>query len=127
MVYWMDAGGVDTTKLQLGLYGKNFRGLHAAGAIKKEEIVLLVPDRYILAYPVVSTTSIGKQIIDKDLRNFFGQHILYVAFLLEQKAMDPSKRHWGPFLNSFPTTFDEFPLFYSKEELDYLEGSPIVG
>jgi len=50
----MDAGGVDTTKLQLGLYGKNFRGLHAAGEIKKDEIVLLVPDRYILAYPVVS-------------------------------------------------------------------------
>ena len=31
---------------------------------------------------------------------------------------------WQHFLDFMPKTFDEFPLFYTEEEMGWLEGSP---
>ncbi len=34
---------------------------------------------------------------------------------------------WKPYLNLLPKNLDNFPIFYTKEELNWLEGSPFLG
>ena len=60
LIEWMQAGGAYTEKLDLRYYAENFRGVHAARDIKKDETVLFVPFKLILTLDNVSDTPIGK-------------------------------------------------------------------
>ena len=53
MIEWLGDGGVDTSKVCIYEYAENYRGLHAAKDIKKDEIILFVPDEYIISYAFV--------------------------------------------------------------------------
>jgi transposase len=45
--------------------------------------------------------------------------------LLEQSRIISSQREFGAYLNILPKTLKQFPVFFSDQEVEYLEGSPL--
>ena len=60
MISWLQAGGTDTSKIAIMSYAENLRGIHASVDIKANEMVILIPERYMLTSSVVADNPIGK-------------------------------------------------------------------
>ena len=123
---WLQAGDTNCGKVALVLYEKNHRGLMTTKDIKEGEIVLCIPNKFILGYHLASESPIGKQMLQKNLKSYFGQNILFVAYILEERRKKPKETMWKPFFDLFPDNFNNFPLFYTNEELKELTGSPFL-
>ena len=99
--------------------------MHAAQDIKKGDIILFVPDEYLIDMPKVSEGSeIAKKMFYHCTKNFFGQHILFAAYILTEKKKPRKDRKFAEFFDVLPKQFNEWPLFFTEDDLAYLEGSP---
>ena len=60
------------------------RGLHAARDIEEGEIILCVPDDYVLTLDYVKNTPIGKKMIEKDIisKLYFPNHSLFAVYVM---------------------------------------------
>jgi hypothetical protein len=46
------------------------------------------------------------------------------SYILEEKEKPDCK--FRKYIDLLPDNFDEFPIFYSDQEVSYLEGSPLI-
>ena len=126
----MNLGGVDTSKVQVLQHQEGMRGLYATCDIKKDEVILFVPDRYILCseriIDIPQIDSIIKMIEKRKLKNVFGELIVFAIYILLEMRKPSHQREFGPYFDIFPTDFRQFPLWFAEEELELLKGSPIL-
>ncbi len=64
------------------------------------------------------------KIINANLDLLSPKHSFLSAFLLQEKSKDNSQ--WKNYLNVLPQNYDNFPIFFSEEENQYLIGSPFL-
>lgn len=50
------------------------------------------------------------------------KHSFLATYLMEERRKDSS--YFDPYMDILPKNFDNFPIFYTKEERAWLEGSP---
>jgi len=50
----------------------------------------------------------------------------YLALALLEEKQKGSDSKWFKYLDTMPTSFDEFPIFYTDEELEMLKNSSIL-
>ena len=82
LVDWMGKAGAKTSKLELQFYTEKARGVHAACDIKQGEAILFVPESRILTFKVASESSIGKQMLEKNILKTYGEKYFFCAFIL---------------------------------------------
>ncbi len=70
------------------------------------------------------TTIIAQKIIKNNLELLSPKHSLLSTFILREK-FNP-KSIWKPYLNILPTHYHTMPIFFSDQELMWLEGSPFL-
>ena len=58
------------------------------------------------------------------MKNRFGENILFAQYIMGENRKKPEDRRFGPYLDSLPKQFDEFPVFFDEETISYLDGSP---
>ena len=100
--------------------------MHADVDIKAGENILYIPHSFILTVEVVCQTPIGKKMMEKGMRKKYGDYSFFCAYILFERRKPAEQRQFGPFIDSFPQSFDEFPIFFDEDELSYLEGSPFL-
>ena len=110
----MHSEGTDVTKVQVMSYKENLRGLHTSCDVKKGNTILLVPNKLILAYETVKRSPIAAKMIDLKLENDYGQHILFVAYFMEERRKRKEDRQYGCYIDCFPNSFENFPIFFNE-------------
>eukprot|EP00929_Paragymnodinium_shiwhaense_P023686 TRINITY_DN14776_c0_g1_i1.p1 TRINITY_DN14776_c0_g1~~TRINITY_DN14776_c0_g1_i1.p1 ORF type:complete len:537 (+),score=98.79 TRINITY_DN14776_c0_g1_i1:49-1659(+) len=100
------------------------RGLLAGSALPKGAELISVPKDLLLTDSVVqSETNPAWQQCCAGRDSVRGKiHTAFALFILQQRKEGSD---WYPWASALPDAFDEFPLFYSPEELDGFQRSPV--
>jgi len=120
MVKWLRDGGARFPKLYLKYYDQDYRGVHALAKIPQDDIILYVPQKYIMTSEVAKASDIGRKIIASgvELRS---THSYLAAYLLEQKHKKDS--FWRPYLDILPQKYANMPIFFNEDLLAELKNS----
>jgi histone-lysine N-methyltransferase SETD3 len=122
----MKDGGAKFDKLKLRYYSENYRGVHASQDIKNGECLLKVPLSQIITLEMGFKSPIGKLMYEKGLRNrlISPKHSFLCAYILQEKKK--AKQEFVEFLDILPKSFEDYPIFFTEEEREFLKGSPFL-
>ena len=110
-------------KLKIHFYTDNYRGVIAKSNILKNEIIMTIPKCCLITLENAMNTEYGKKISDIMYTELNSpKHCLLSSFLLYEEN-NPKYKYY---FDLFPKDFSNFPVFYKKEELEYLKGSPFL-
>ena len=110
-------------KLKIELFSEDYRGIIAKSPIKKDEIILTIPQECLISLELVLNTEYGKKIGEfMYIELASPKHCLLISILLFEK--DNPK--WKYYFDIIPKNFCNFPIFYTDSELQYLKGSPFL-
>ena len=110
-------------KLEIHFYTDDYRGVMAKNDIYKNEIIMTIPKECLISLETVLKTSYGKTIGDimyKELNS--PKHCLLSSFLLYEEK----NKNYKYYFDLLPKDYSNFPIFYKKNELEYLKGSPFL-
>ena len=108
-------------KIEIQFYTDDYRGVVAKNKILKDEIIMAIPRQCLITLEVAFSTNYGKKISEFMYRELNSpQHCLLSSFILFEEN-NPIYKYYFDLL---PNDYSNFPIFYSKKELEYLKGSP---
>jgi hypothetical protein len=85
---------------------------------------LFVPHDQLITLELAFSTPIGKKMNKLIDRLLSPKHSFLGAYLLQEKKKPLKDRYFHPFLEILPQECTDFPIFFDKETLSYLKGSP---
>lgn len=115
---WLEERGANLPALKIGKAANGVRGVYAHEPVVEGELVIHIPRSAIITLDVAKQSATGKLITAHGAN--VSDYGYMAAFLLEVKR---EGGFWQPYLDVMPSGFSEHPLFFSTEELDYLQGS----
>eukprot|EP01033_Poteriospumella_lacustris_P016856 gene16856-12066_t len=118
---WLRENGTKTRKLELRDYGNEVRGCHATSEIVEDETIIEVPLKCLITVEMGKDTDIGRAIIDANLELDAPKHIFLMLYMLIDRHNPHS--FFKPYYDILPPTLSNMPIFWSPEELKYLQGS----
>ena len=74
---------------------------------------------------MAKSTGVGKIVSDSGLDMLSPKHSFLSTFLLKERRNPDSI--WRPYLDMLPGDYNSFPVFFSNEDMKWLEGSPFAG
>lgn len=121
---WMQEGGSEFDKLKLRYYTEDYRGVHAASNISKGETILFVPVNEMLTLDMAMQSPVGTLMAARNFRQrlLSPKHSFLATLIMEEKRKQNSQ--FLKFIDILPKGFTNFPIFYTKEEREWLTGSP---
>jgi len=102
------------------------RGVHARCTIPPNTVCVAVPRKCLITVEMGQGTDIGQAILNSDLDLDAPKHIFLMVFLLWDRKVNGSKSFFKPYYDILPQTLHNMPIFWSEEELSYLEGSYLL-
>lgn len=69
-------------------------------------------------------TPVSKKILENKLELLSPKHSFLSTFLLQEKRNPNS--FWKPYLDILPSDYDSMPIFFSEQDLAWLQGSPFL-
>lgn len=116
MLQWLKDGGSTYDKLKIRWYAQDYRGVHAARDIKKNEIILLVPKHQIITLEMAFASPVGSKMYAKGLRQrlISPKHSFLSTFVMQEKRKDHTE--WFPYIDILPKNFTNFPIFFTEDE-----------
>ena len=123
MFEWLKNDGAYFEKLKLRYYTQDYRGVHASRAIKKGETILLVPLKNLLTLDMAMESPIGSQMAARNFRErlISPKHSLLITLIMDEKRKPDSE--YSKFIDILTKGFTNFPIFFTKEEREWLNGS----
>ena len=110
-------------KLEIQFFSEDYRGITAKNNIKKDEIILTIPQECLISLELVLSTEYGKKIGEfMHIELSSPKHCLLSSYLLFEK----NNPKWKYYFDILPKNFSNFPIFYTDNELKYLKGSPFL-
>jgi len=102
------------------------RGVHAKIHISPNTICMVIPRKCLITVEMGQATPIGQAIFHSDLDLDAPKHIYLMVFLLWDRKVNGSASFFHPYYEILPRTLKNMPVFWSREELAYLEGSYLL-
>jgi hypothetical protein len=124
MLDWMKGGGAEINKLKLRHYTEDNRGVHAARNIRKGEVILFIPKNLLITLDMAMASPIGSLMAARNFltRLISPKHSFLATFCMEEVRKENSS--FARVIDNFPKEFNNFPIFYTQEERQLLQGSP---
>ena len=128
LIEWVNKRDVDTSKVDIRQYGPNYRGLHAAQDIESGDEIFVIGREYMITIDDVLDTPTSKQMVENETIISNPQDLTYAftAYIIEKRRLSMDRSKFGAFIDSWPKSCGENPVFFSDEELEYLKGSPFL-
>ena len=123
LMNWLRNNGAEFPFLEIKHYNERFRGIVATKNIYKNKNILKVPHCCIMTTLKAYKSHVGLE-IKKSGWEPPSSHTWLALMLLEEK-LNPTS-FWKPFIDILPPNYNDFPQFYSSDELNQLKGSFIV-
>ena len=121
---WMKSGGAVFDKIKLRYYSEDYRGVHASRFIKKGETLLYVPFQQLLTLDMAMESPIGSLMAARNVRTrLISPKHSFLATLCMEEVRKPNSP-FAKFIDILPKSFNNFPIFYTQEERQLLNGSP---
>jgi protein-histidine N-methyltransferase len=123
---WMKQDGAEFDKMKLRFYEKNYRGVHMSRPCKKNDTILYVPLKEIITLEMCMSCPTGKLMYARGFRTrlISPKHSFFSTFLMEEKRKENS--YWHKYIDILPKSFEAYPIFYSEEEMSWLENTHMV-
>jgi len=102
------------------------RGVHAKTAIPADHICLSIPRKLLITVEMGQATSIGQAILAADLDLDAPKHIFLMIYILWDRKVNGEKSFFDPYYKILPQHLRNMPIFWSREELEYLQGSDLL-
>lgn len=102
------------------------RGVHARTHIPPNTVCVTIPRRCLITVEMGQATPIGQAILDSDLDLDAPKHIFLMIYLLWDRKVNGSSSFFFPYYDILPKTLRNMPIFWTPEELSYLEGSYLL-
>jgi len=102
------------------------RGVHARTHIPPNTVCMSIPRRCLITVEMGQETPIGQAILRSDLDLDAPKHIFLMVFVLWDRKMNGSRSFFHPYYEILPQTLRNMPIFWTQEELDFLQGSYLL-
>lgn len=124
---WLKDGGSKYDKLKIRFYTPIYRGVHAANRIKAGEEILFVPKDQIITLEMAEESPIGIKMMYHNLKPklLSPKHGFLSTYILQEKKKGEDSVFF-PFIDILPKSFENFPIFFTPEEKEWLKGSPFL-
>lgn len=114
----------------LRMLEKNSRGLYSIKDIKKDDIIMQIPSKYLIELSTV-IFSLSRFYSDKLIVenitynfNFKNNNSIIASYLLLENLNKKSK--WKKYLDTFPKDLSEYIHYYKKDKMQLLKNSSIM-
>ena len=121
---WLLQNGAKFQKLELKDYGDEMRACHAVAEIEEEETIVEVPLKCLITVEMGKETQIGRAILDSNIELDAPKHIFLMIFMLLDRQNPRS--FFKPYYDILPPSLGNMPIFWTRTELAYLEGSYLL-
>ena len=90
--------------------------------------MLFVPDEAIISLYRARSVPWAKKLIKKgfDKLGMYKESAYMVIYLMHLKLLPKEQNELHHWMDTLPTSTDEFPVFFEKKDMNILDGSPIV-
>lgn len=102
------------------------RGVHACFTIPPNTVCVAVPRSCLITVEMGQSTEIGQAILSSDIDLDAPKHIFLMVYILWDKKVNGEKSFFKPYYDILPKTLKNMPIFWSAQELRYLEGSYLL-
>lgn len=99
------------------------RGVFCKSTLAPNTVCMAVPRKCLITVEMGQATSIGQQILNADLDLDAPKHIFLMIFILQDRRNPNS--FFKPYYDVLPKKLS-MPIFWSEEDLKYLEGSYLL-
>lgn len=123
LIDWLRKNGAEFPFLEIKHYNERFRGIVATNNIYREKQILKVPNKCIMTTLKAYESEIGLE-VKKSGWEPHSSHTWLALMLLQEKLK--SNSFWKPFIDILPRNYNDFPQFYTAEELDQLKSSFVL-
>jgi len=125
MCNWLREGGSFFPKLKFEYYDKDYRGIHAGESIGDEELIISIPQRFIMTTELARASEIGRRLATTGciIRS---KHSYLACYLLQERDRG-QQSFWHPYIDCLPVDYKNMPINFDSDELAYLKGSFSLG
>jgi len=102
------------------------RGMHSKVNISPNAVCVSIPRKCLITVEMGQSTEIGQIILRSNLELDAPKHIFLMIFLLWDRKANGINSFFKPYYDVLPPTLRNIPIFWSKEELEYLQGSHLL-
>ena len=102
------------------------RGVHATTHIMPNTVCMAIPRRCLITVEMGQATPIGQAILQSDLDLDAPKHIFLMIYILWDRKVNGEASFFHPYYEILPQTLSNMPIFWTPEELAYLEGSYLL-
>ncbi len=102
------------------------RGVHAKQDIPPNTICVSIPKKCLITVEMGQATKIGQIILKSDLDLDAPKHIFLMIFLLYDRKVNGDHSFFKPYYDILPKTLHNIPIFWTDDELEYLQGSYLL-
>jgi histone-lysine N-methyltransferase SETD3 len=122
---WLEENGADMSGLYLKKYTDEVRGVHADRPIAASSQIVTIPVKLLIHEGMGQKTSVGSRVHnDPTCHIIVPAHTQVIIYILEH--LNDSECFFKPYFDILPSTFNSFPIFFTEEEMSWLEGSDLV-
>ena len=129
---WLNENNASFPDQYLKKYSDGVRGVHADRDIPADKQIATVPLKLLIHEGMGQETEYGRRVHNTKNNIIVPNHTQVIIYLLSTGA-----RYWAkpngkctsffkPYYDILPRTFNSFPIFWTEEELSWLEGSTLV-
>ena len=97
-----------------------FMGAGSNNTLKHEQI-MAIPLGALITDELARGTPLGQRIVAIEHKLSAANHNQIIVFMLDTMARGDTK--WQPYYDVLPADFSNFPIFWEKHELAWLQGS----
>ena len=88
---------------------------------------MFMPLSTLITSDIMYNTAVGQRMMKKENIKKADKIFLYYYLMQERQKVATGRARYSPcrtYIQSLPANFSSFPMFFTPQELEYLEGSP---
>ena len=122
---WLLKNGASFPDLYLKQYADGVRGVHSKTPIRKFVRILSIPPECLITdYMGRTQTQIGRKLFSSKFSLASPNLIAVILYILTTR--EDENHFFQPYYRILPKSYSNFPIFWGKEKLAWLQGSPLI-
>jgi len=118
---WLLENGSKYPQLEMREYDEEVRGVHAKEDISPDVNIVEIPLCCLITVEMGKQTEVGQAVLAANLDLDAPKHVFLMLYMLIDRK-DPNS-FFKPYYDILPPTLSNMPIFWSEEELRWLDGS----
>ena len=124
-VRWLRENGAKFPDLYFKCYSRDVRGVHTRRRIPPYQQIIAIPLKCIITDQTGRNTPLGRRLEAVSHKLTVPNHCQVIVYMMTTRRMG-SRSFYEPYYKTLPYSFDNFPIFWTAEELKKLDGSDLV-